>query len=221
MCITDNWLVTAVTLTNENPVLSSERAPHMDKNRNCLTVTNIWSWAQVGFGTKTDWPTIGRNVSLILTWLGLPPAFTPVSLLAYSTLKMEEICSSETSVHFQRTTRRYIPQESTLDTAYFALLTMPLMETVSVCRTGRFQSALQKQITSEMRWDTIDPSTYPQRIHTDVEATQQGVTGWPTQQTTGIITLLHDTALRIMRSFIISTFHLTWLLQHWLDGRDT
>jgi hypothetical protein len=28
---------------------------------------------------------------------------------------MEEICSSETSVDFQRTTRRYIPEDSTLD----------------------------------------------------------------------------------------------------------
>jgi hypothetical protein len=35
--------------------------------------------------------------------------------LAYSsTLKMEVTCSSETSVDFQRTTRRYIPEERTL-----------------------------------------------------------------------------------------------------------
>jgi hypothetical protein len=45
----------------------------------------------------------------------LPPAFTLVSCLAYSsTLKVEAICSSETSVRFQRTTRRYIPGDSTL-----------------------------------------------------------------------------------------------------------
>jgi hypothetical protein len=31
-----------------------------------------------------------------------------------STLKMEAICSSESSVDFQRTTRRYIPEDSTL-----------------------------------------------------------------------------------------------------------
>jgi hypothetical protein len=31
-----------------------------------------------------------------------------------STLKMEAICSSETSADFQRTTRRYIPEDSTL-----------------------------------------------------------------------------------------------------------
>jgi hypothetical protein len=38
-----------------------------------------------------------------------------VSCPAYfSTLKMEVICSSETSVDFQRTTRRYIPEDSTL-----------------------------------------------------------------------------------------------------------
>jgi hypothetical protein len=34
----------------------------------------------------------------------LPPAFTLVSCSAYSTLKMEAICSSETSVDLQRTT---------------------------------------------------------------------------------------------------------------------
>jgi hypothetical protein len=40
--------------------------------------------------------------------LGLPPAFTLVSCSAYYTLKMETICSSETSVDFQRATRRYL-----------------------------------------------------------------------------------------------------------------
>jgi hypothetical protein len=44
-------------------------------------------------------------------------AFTQVSCLAYSTMKMEAICSSETSVDFQRTTRRYIPEDSTLHIA--------------------------------------------------------------------------------------------------------
>jgi hypothetical protein len=43
----------------------------------------------------------------------LSPAFTLVSCSAYSTLKMEAICSSETSVDFQRTKRRYIPEDST------------------------------------------------------------------------------------------------------------
>jgi hypothetical protein len=32
----------------------------------------------------------------------------------FSTLKMEAIFSSETSVDFQRTTRRYIPEDGTL-----------------------------------------------------------------------------------------------------------
>jgi hypothetical protein len=41
----------------------------------------------------------------------LPSAFTLVSRSAYSlALKMEAICSSETSVDFQWTTRRYIPE---------------------------------------------------------------------------------------------------------------
>jgi hypothetical protein len=45
----------------------------------------------------------------------LPLAFTLVSCSAYfSTLKMEAIFPSEMSVDFQRTIRRYIPEESTL-----------------------------------------------------------------------------------------------------------
>jgi hypothetical protein len=42
-------------------------------------------------------------------------AFTLVSFLVYSlTLKMETTCSSETSTHFQRATRRYIPEDRSL-----------------------------------------------------------------------------------------------------------
>jgi hypothetical protein len=41
--------------------------------------------------------------------------FTLVSCSAHSsTLKMETICSSETSVDFQQNTRRYIPEDRTL-----------------------------------------------------------------------------------------------------------
>jgi hypothetical protein len=45
----------------------------------------------------------------------LSPAFTLVYCLVYSsTLKMEATCSSETSADFQRSTRRYIPEDGTL-----------------------------------------------------------------------------------------------------------
>jgi hypothetical protein len=45
----------------------------------------------------------------------LATCFMLVSCLAYSsTLKMEARCFSETSVDFQRTTRRYIPEDRTL-----------------------------------------------------------------------------------------------------------
>jgi hypothetical protein len=63
---------------------------------------------------------IMKNINLsvsfkvLLLLLCLPPAFTLVSCSAYSsTLKMETIYSSEMSVEFQRTTRRYIPEDST------------------------------------------------------------------------------------------------------------
>jgi hypothetical protein len=45
---------------------------------------------------------------------GLPPAFTLVSSSTYSNLKMEDLCSSETSVDLQRTIRRYIPDDNTV-----------------------------------------------------------------------------------------------------------
>jgi hypothetical protein len=46
---------------------------------------------------------------------GSPPAFTLLSCSVYSsTLKMEAICSSETSVDFQRNTQRYIPEDNAL-----------------------------------------------------------------------------------------------------------
>jgi hypothetical protein len=55
------------------------------------------------------------HLHLVPKRLGLPPTFTLVSCSAYfSTLKMETIFSSETSVDFQRTTRSYIPEDSTL-----------------------------------------------------------------------------------------------------------
>jgi hypothetical protein len=47
--------------------------------------------------------------------LYLPSAFTLVSCSAYfSTMKMEAACSSQTSINFQRNTRRYIPEDITL-----------------------------------------------------------------------------------------------------------
>jgi hypothetical protein len=46
-------------------------------------------------------------------WFCLPPAFTLVCFLAYSsTLKMEATFFSETSVDFQRTIWRYIPHDT-------------------------------------------------------------------------------------------------------------
>jgi hypothetical protein len=48
-------------------------------------------------------------------FLDITPAFALVSCSTYSsTLKMEAICYSETSVDFRQTTRRYIPENSTL-----------------------------------------------------------------------------------------------------------
>jgi hypothetical protein len=44
-----------------------------------------------------------------------PPAFTLISCSAYfPALKMEAICSAETSIDFQQTAWRYIPEDGTL-----------------------------------------------------------------------------------------------------------
>jgi hypothetical protein len=40
--------------------LVREGAPHR-QNRNCLIVTNIWSWPPKGLDTETDWPTDRRS----------------------------------------------------------------------------------------------------------------------------------------------------------------
>jgi hypothetical protein len=46
---------------NDRPILSSERAPHKEQDRNCQTVINIWSWAPDGVRHQdllTDWPSV-------------------------------------------------------------------------------------------------------------------------------------------------------------------
>jgi hypothetical protein len=81
----------------------------------------------------------GRRISRARR-LCLSPAYTLVSCAAYSTtLKMDAICSSETSVDFQRTTRCYIPEDSTLQWDY-SLVKSPvyslLTSTRKILRNG-------------------------------------------------------------------------------------
>jgi hypothetical protein len=61
----------------------------------------------VGFEVLT--PVVMKST---IFWDITPPAFTLVSCSVYSTLTMEARCSSETLVDFQRTTRCYVPQDS-------------------------------------------------------------------------------------------------------------
>jgi hypothetical protein len=61
------------------------------------------------------WKSTDTSVQMARRIFGWPLAFTLVSCSAYSrTLKTEAICSFETSVNFQRTTRRYIPEDTFL-----------------------------------------------------------------------------------------------------------
>jgi hypothetical protein len=50
------------------------------------------------------------------------PAFTLFLLGLFFTLKMKAICSSETSVDYQRTTRRHIPEDILFDAEYAFIL---------------------------------------------------------------------------------------------------
>jgi hypothetical protein len=75
-------------------------------------VNRYWTFLNIVQALK--WRVLSSGFILVHK-LCLPPAFTLVSCSAYSsTLKMEAICSSETSVDFQRTTRRYIPEDSNI-----------------------------------------------------------------------------------------------------------
>jgi hypothetical protein len=58
---------------SERPVLSSKMVPHTKKNNNCLTVTEIQSWAPDGCLTPklTGRLTVGRNGAW--TWTTLSP----------------------------------------------------------------------------------------------------------------------------------------------------
>jgi hypothetical protein len=62
---------------------------------------------------------IGQQLELTSTYVGFEFCLPPACLLVFaelisSTLKMEAICSSETSVETQRITRRHIPEDDTL-----------------------------------------------------------------------------------------------------------
>jgi hypothetical protein len=92
--------------------------------RSVLTVTEaMWPFSclYVELQTVALWDV----TCLVLHWKSagvseqhiacLPPFFTPVSCSSYSsTLKMEGTCSPETSVDFQWSTRRYIPEDNAL-----------------------------------------------------------------------------------------------------------
>jgi hypothetical protein len=69
---------------------------------------------QIGKNLKLTSVTYAAGLQKTLWNVQLSKCFHAVFLLASSTLMMEATCSSETSVDFQRTTRRYIPEDRTL-----------------------------------------------------------------------------------------------------------
>jgi hypothetical protein len=74
------------TLTKDRPTLSSERAPSPRQDRNCQTVTKIWSWAPDGArhqDGRTDWLSVVKWLGL---GLGLGYKYRPLSGTGRSSL---------------------------------------------------------------------------------------------------------------------------------------
>jgi hypothetical protein len=85
--------------------------------------------------------------------LCFPPSLTLISCSAYSSaLKMEAIFSSETSVEFQRTTRRYIPK---IDLFGFYFVSLPFQVTcLLLCNWGLTPCVCSfRRFTPEQRRD--------------------------------------------------------------------
>jgi hypothetical protein len=57
--------------------------------------------------------------AVLMKSLCFSPSFKMVLFSAYSTMKMEAICFSETSVEFERTTLRCVPEDSSLQKISF------------------------------------------------------------------------------------------------------
>jgi hypothetical protein len=77
-----------------------------------------------------DWRVIETSRALLVTW------FTLISCLPYSwTLKMEATCSSETSVDFYRSTRRYNPGDTLHDhlKSYIFMFNLVTPYSVNLC----------------------------------------------------------------------------------------
>jgi hypothetical protein len=65
--------------------------------------------------------------------LAIATCFMLVSCLAYSSnLRMKATCSSKTSADFQRTTRRYIPEDRTLHNHQILRIILSLNELFSI-----------------------------------------------------------------------------------------
>jgi hypothetical protein len=74
--------------------------------------------------------------------------FALVSCPAYSTLKMEVIRSSETSVDFQRTTQRYIPEDRTLFVTTPVRTSNATVSTYAFCIILPYESVLPHSMRS-------------------------------------------------------------------------
>jgi hypothetical protein len=78
----------------------------------------------------------------------LPPASTLVFCSAYSLiLKMEAICSSETSIDYQRTTRRCIPEDVALHHSSHLLMRPSIYLLIWASNLSKIQETLTWAVT--------------------------------------------------------------------------
>jgi hypothetical protein len=88
------------------------------QNLNDLRFSQQWLWTVLSPGIQCR-AVCWKSTDISEEQAELATCFMLVFCLAYSsTLKTETTCSSETSVHFQRTTRRYVSEGITLLVLY-------------------------------------------------------------------------------------------------------
>jgi hypothetical protein len=94
---------------------TKQKNKQVNKKLSVWVVSSRWIWSS-NRGAMNLWDLTPCSQGKIL----LATCCSLVSLLDYSsTLKIGELCSSETSVDFYRTTRRYIPDDRNLRACLF------------------------------------------------------------------------------------------------------
>jgi hypothetical protein len=99
----------------ENAVFVTKIDIEILTNLHVLSPVNLFIFMEIKIRKFVLFGVPSSCLHALMCRLCFAACFMLDSCLAYSsTLKMKETCSSETSVDFQQTTRRYIPEDRTL-----------------------------------------------------------------------------------------------------------